>query len=118
MSDRPVDLLLDDMVERIERINRYVGGMSREAFLADSKTIDSVVRNLEVIGEAANRLPPEFCARHPEIPWRRIVGLRNRIVHEYFDVDIDLVWEIVSSELPTLRSQVTGLRRTLDDADG
>lgn len=107
MSDRPVGLLLGDMLERIARIRQYVGDMSREAFLRDSKTIDSVVRNLEVIGEAANRLPSDFCARHPEIPWRRIVGLRNRIVHEYFDVDIDLVWEIVDSELPTLESQLS-----------
>jgi uncharacterized protein with HEPN domain len=81
MSDRPVGVLLEDMLERIDRIARYRQGLDRDAFVQDDKTIDAVVRSLEVIGEAARRLPAEFKARHGEIPWHQIAGLRNRIVH-------------------------------------
>jgi uncharacterized protein with HEPN domain len=90
------------MLERVKRIERFVTGVEREGFLQDEKTADSIVRNLEVIGEAASRLPQEFKNQHPEIPWRQIVGLRHRIVHDYFDVDLDLVWTIVRAELPPL----------------
>lgn len=109
MSRRPVRTLLEDMLERIGRVERYVTGLDRAAFLRDDKTSDSVVRNLEVIGEAANRLPPEFRQRHAEIPWSRIIGLRHRVVHAYFDVDLELVWEIVCRELPTLKVQLRSL---------
>ena len=81
------------------------------SLLSDDRTTDSVVRNLEVIGEAANRLPIELRDGHPEIPWRRIVGPRNRIVHDYFEVDLEIVWEILITELPRLKEQLRGLRK-------
>ena len=84
-------------------------GVDRDAFLQDEKTADSVVRNLEVIGEAASRLPPAFRQQNATVPWRQIIGLRHRIVHDYFDVDLDLVWTIVHSELPTLVAQLQAL---------
>lgn len=110
MPRRSVALLIADMLERIERIHRFTAGLEREAFLNDEKTIDSVVRNLEVLGEAASRLPEDFRGRNATIPWRKIVGLRHRIVHQYFDVDLELVWEIVQSELPTLEEQLRRLK--------
>ncbi len=110
MSDRPVAVLLDDMLERIERVGRYTGGLDHAAFVRDDKTIDAVVRSLEVIGEAARRLPVEFKAGHGGVPWHQIAGLRNRIVHAYFDVDVELVWRIVSNELPRLKVALTRLR--------
>ena len=109
MPRRSVELLIQDMLERIGRIQRFVAGLGREAFLADPMVIDSVVRNLEVIGEAANRVPRDFQDSHPDIPWRRIVGLRHRVVHEYFDVDLELVWEIAQSEIPVLQEQLRRL---------
>ena len=112
MSDRPVAVLVEDMLERIERIARYTVGLDRDAFVRDDKTIDAVVRSLEVIGEAARRIPAEFKAGHGEIPWHQIVGLRNRIVHAYFDVDVELVWGIVWAELPRLRAALTKLRES------
>lgn len=117
MSYRTARLLLADMLDRFDRIERYIAGLDGVAFLQDSKTCDSVVRNLEIIGEAANRLPPELTQRHPEIPWRRIVGLRNRVVHEYFDVDLELVWEIVCVELPALKPLLRVVSRSLGDSD-
>ena len=106
------------MLERIERIASYVAGFDRDAFLSDPKTADSVVRNLEVIGEAAGRLPAAFRERHQEVPWGRIVGLRNRVVHGYFDVDLELVWEIVRVELPELKARLLALpQESLDEEE-
>jgi uncharacterized protein with HEPN domain len=72
----------------------------------DSRTIDTVVRNLEVIGEAATRIPDDFRTVHAEIPWRRVIGLRNRVIHEYFGADLEIVWSVVTNDLPPLRSGV------------
>ncbi|GAB4250134.1 MAG: DUF86 domain-containing protein [Acidobacteriota bacterium] len=110
MSHRPIRLLVADIIEAIERIERYVAGMNRDGFLADEKTIDAVVRNLEIIGEASNRLPHSFQAQHPEIEWRRIVGLRNRIVHDYFGLDLEIIWEILQHELHVLKAKLSAIR--------
>lgn len=104
MSRRDAPRLPADMRKRIERIERYVAGLDRTAFLRDDKTSDSVVRSLEVIGEAANRLSRGFRERNSEIPCARIIGLRHRVVHAYFDVDLELVREIACTELPTLKA--------------
>jgi len=84
MPKRDPDLLLQDMLGAIHKIEKYTAGIDRESFLQDEKTIDAVVRNLEVLGEAARQLPEDFAARYPEVSWRQIAGLRNRIVHDYF----------------------------------
>ena len=110
MSNRPINMLLDDICEAIERIARYTAGMSFEAFKGDEKTIDAVVRNMEIIGEAANRLPDEFREAHSDIEWHKIVGLRNRIVHEYFGIDIDIIWQILKRDLPSLLSSLQRMR--------
>ena len=114
MSPRSVALLLEDMRERIGRIETFLSGLERDAFLRDARTSDAVVRNLEVIGEAASRLPAEFRASCPDVPWGRIVGLRNRVVHAYFDVDLELVWTIVETELPRLRERLDDLAAQAD----
>ena len=103
MSKRSVKLLVEDMLEATGKIERYILGLSREDFMGDEKSIDAVVRNLEIIGEAASRLPSEFKAAHPEIEWAKIAGLRHRVVHEYFGVDLDLVWEILEHDLPPFK---------------
>jgi uncharacterized protein with HEPN domain len=82
MSRRATSLLVEDIWEAIEKIERYTSGLNHDTFVKDDKTIDSVVRNLEIIGEAANRLTENFTTQHAEIEWRKIIGLRNRIVHD------------------------------------
>ena len=83
MSERPANLLLADMGEAADRIARYTASLDLQGFVSDEKTADAVVRNLEIIGEAANRLPETVRASAPEVDWRGIVGLRNRVVHAY-----------------------------------
>jgi uncharacterized protein with HEPN domain len=110
MSRRAAPLLVEDIWEAIEKIQRYVAGLDHDTFIKDDKTIDSVVRNLEIIGEAANRLPTDFRAQHTEIEWRKIIGLRNRIVHNYFNIDVDIVWEITQKDLPHLKPKLSVIR--------
>lgn len=102
MSRRSPLVLIADMFEATAKIERYVAGMGALEFLADDRTIDAVVRNLEVIGEAAGRLPASYTGDLDHIPWPEIVGLRNRIVHEYFGIDLELVWVIIHRDLPKL----------------
>ena len=114
MSRRAMPLLVEDIWEAIEKIERYASGMNHDAFVKDDKTVDSVVRNLEIIGEAASRLTENFRTQHPEIEWRKIIGLRNRIVHDYFNIDVEIVWEIIQKDLPIFKSKLSLIR---DDKD-
>jgi len=102
MSKRDITLLLDDMLQASIKIKQYTEGYDFDAFMNDEKTIDAVIRNFEIIGEAANRINPEFRQSHPEIEWNRIRGFRNRIVHDYFGIDNEIVWLIIESYLDNL----------------
>ena len=99
MSKRQPILLVEDIIESGEKILSYTDGLSFEQFTSDSKTIDAVIRNFEIIGEAANRLPEEFKDKYPEIDWHRMRGFRNRIVHDYFGIDFNIVWQIKETSL-------------------
>ncbi len=110
MSKRPVDLLLDDICEAIDRIEQYISGMSFDVFSNDRKSVDAVVRNLEIIGEASNRLPADFKNSHSQIEWHKVVGLRHRIVHEYFGIDLQIVWQILQKDLPSLHEAISQIR--------
>jgi uncharacterized protein with HEPN domain len=92
---------IEDILGAIDLIHEYTQAMDRRAFGADRRTVDAVVRNL-IIGEAANHVPDDVAAAHPEIPWTRMRGLRNLAVHEYFGVDDDVLWDTVTVNLPAL----------------
>lgn len=102
MSKRNNILLLNDMLQSAEKIKRYTEYHNFESFLLDDKTIDAVVRNFEIIGEAANRIDDDFKISNPQIEWNRIVGFRNRIIQEYFGVDYEIVWTIIETYLSEL----------------
>ena len=115
MSKRSIELLVEDIWESIEKIERYTEGMTQDSFQSDEKTTDAVVRNLEIIGEAAGRLPKEFTDRHSKIEWVKIKGLRNRIVHEYFGVDLQIIWQILKNDLPAFKASLENIRSGLND---
>lgn len=105
------------MVDAIDRAITYVAGMDSTAFAKDTRTQDAVIRSIEIIGEAANKVrtaDPVFAARFPNIPWDVVYGMRNRIVHDYFEVDLQVVWQTVQQDLPALRSQVEELLRQVN----
>ncbi len=102
MSKRSAALLVDDILQSCQKIVAYTGAMTYEDFIADPKTMDAVIRNFEVIGEAANRLPEAFKDTHLNIDWHRIRGFRNRIVHDYMGIDYGIVWEIRGHFIPLL----------------
>src|SRR5690606_40538579 len=99
MSKRTPNLLVSDILDSAQKILDYTRDLSFENFITDSKTIDAVIRNFEIIGEAANRLPEEFKEKYPSIDWHRIRNFRNRIVHDYFGIDFSIVWQIRDSFL-------------------
>ncbi|MFO3796332.1 MAG: DUF86 domain-containing protein [Anaerolineales bacterium] len=106
MSKRTDREFLSDVLEAIRRIQAYTTGMTFEAFLGDTKTQDAVVRNLEIIGEATKRLSDEVRERYPTVPWKSMAGIRDRLIHHYFGISLDVVWEIVSIELGEVAAQV------------
>jgi uncharacterized protein with HEPN domain len=90
------------MKEASEKILKYTKGLSFEEFLTDDKTIDAVVRNFEIIGEASLRIDEDFRLENPQIEWKKLRGFRNRIVHDYFGIDYEIVWSILSEDLEEL----------------
>jgi uncharacterized protein with HEPN domain len=109
MSKRSPALLIDDIIDSGRKILSYTNGLTFEQFIADNKTVDAVIRNFEIIGEAANRLPEEFKEKYPNIDWHRIRGFRNRIVHDYFGIDYEIVWQIKETYLSELISKLTSI---------
>lgn len=103
------------MRDAAQKILSYTSGMSFDDFISDDKTIDAVVRNFEIIGEAANRVPDDFKSDHPEIEWRRMTGLRNRIVHEYFGINYATVWKIKEENIPEMADFV---QQAIDSLSG
>lgn len=106
MSKRDWKILLEDIIESIDKIEKYTAGMSFEEFETNNLIIDAVVRNIEIIGEASKNVPFEVQNQLPDIPWQKLRGIRNRIVHDYFDVDRTIIWHIVSAELSTLKKSL------------
>lgn len=109
MSKRDNKLLLEDIIEAASKINKYTSNYTYTAFIEDDRTMDAVVRNFEIIGEAANRLDPDFKKVNPQVEWRKIVGFRNRIVHDYIGIDYEIVWQIIQEDLEELVFQIKEL---------
>ena len=103
MSHRNWRFRLDDITEALDRIFKYVQNKDYASWIEDQKTIDAVVRNLEIIGEAAANVPSEIQDRFTDIPWYQIKGMRNILIHEYFGTDNDVLWRTIQDDLPQLK---------------
>ena len=106
---RDFKVYLEDILESVQKIESYTKGFSKEAFQADPKTVDAVVRNLEIIGEAIKKIPAEVRTNYPGIEWRKIAGLRDILAHEYFGVDVEIIWDLVANKLRPLVEEIRGI---------
>lgn len=93
-------LFAEDILDAIEKINRYINGFSYDDFVENEMVIDAVIRNLEVIGEAAKNISEKDQKNYSTIPWKRMIGLRNIVIHGYFGIDLAIIWEIITRNLP------------------
>jgi uncharacterized protein with HEPN domain len=109
MSERGDKEFVADVRGAIDRIIAYTAGMEYESFVADIKTQDAVIRNLEIMGEATKNLSGEFRATYPLIPWKSMAVTRDRLIHQYFGVNLDIVWQIIVNELPEVAFQLQGI---------
>ena len=109
MSKRGLKELLSDIKEAINRIKKYVENIDFQQFLKDIKTQDAVIRNFEIIGEAVKLLPNELKNKTEVIPWNKIAGIRDRLIHQYFGVNFEIIWTIIEQELTPLQTQIIKL---------
>lgn len=106
MSKRGDIEFLNDIDEAIRRIEFYAQDIDYENFLEDIKTQDAVIRNLEIIGEAAKNITDELKEKHPQILWKDLAGIRDKLIHHYFGVNLEVVWTIIDEDLPQLRKEI------------
>jgi len=104
---------LTHILTAMQRVSEYAAA-GKEAFFATPMIQDAVIRNLEIVGEAVKHLSEPFKGRHPSITWRRVAGMRDKMIHEYFGVNLQLVWEVVDRDLPALRASLESIMRGLD----
>jgi uncharacterized protein with HEPN domain len=109
MSARTPEALLTDITESIKRIHLYIGTMTYAEFLKDTKTQDAVVRNIEIIGEAVKKLPESFTQANAAIPWKDMARTRDKLVHDYFGLNYDILWNIITEDLPKVLSTLKNL---------
>ena len=97
---------LRHIIDSCERIERYMEGVSKDKFFETELLQDAVIRQLEIMGEAASNLSDDLRLSNPQVPWRQIIGLRNRVIHAYFEVNLQIIWEIIKGDLPVLKQEI------------
>ena len=103
---------LYDIIDSIGMIEEYIADQSKEALLSERRLQDLIVRRLQIVGEASSRIPESLQKDHPEIPWQKIKGLRNVIIHDYAEIDFELVWEVIKKDLPELKDNAKKIMET------
>jgi uncharacterized protein with HEPN domain len=106
VSPRNWKFRLEDIRDSLELISEYVKDMDYDSWKSDRKTIDAVIRNIEIIGEAASHLPENIQEQYDDIPWYQMKGMRNILIHEYFGIDIEVLWRTVQEDLPLLKIKI------------
>lgn len=114
MIKRTYRLYLNDIIQAMNKIEKYSQSLDYDSFVNNDMVVDAVLRNIEVIGEAATQIPENIKQKYFHIPWKRIIGLRNIVIHEYFGVDLDNIWKIVTENIPETKPQILKMFEELD----
>lgn len=113
MVKRTYRLYLNDIIQAMNKIEKYSQGLDYDSFVSNDMVIDAVLRNIEVIGEAAAQIPETLKQQYSHIPWKKIIGLRNIVIHEYFGVDLDNIWKIVTENIPDTKPHLVKMLEDL-----
>ncbi|MDO9580893.1 MAG: DUF86 domain-containing protein [Bacteroidales bacterium] len=100
---------LRHIIDEADEACKYAEGISLDEFVKDGKTVRAVIRSIEVIGEAASKISIEFRMEHSDVPWQKVIGMRNRLIHVYFDIDYNIIWQTVKENLPPLIEQLQSI---------
>ncbi|HMB19823.1 MAG TPA: DUF86 domain-containing protein [Spirochaetota bacterium] len=112
-SNRDSSDYINDILFEITQIKEFSSGLTYEEFSADNKTIYAIIRSFEIIGEAVKNIDPEIRDKYPDIPWKRIAGMRDKLIHEYFGVSISILWKTIQDRVPELEKKLSSLKSEL-----
>jgi len=110
-------IYLEDILEAVEKIEKFTSDLSYQEFVEDEKTVDAVLHNFEVIGEAAKNVPQGIREKYDKLPWTEMAGMRDKLIHGYATIDLEIIWKTVTSDVPELRLQVKNLQEKLAEKD-
>jgi len=110
MSGKNVTIFLEHMVESINDIESFSRGVSKEELGKNREKLNAIVRSIEIIGEAAKNIPISFKKEHPKVSWKEIVGARDVLIHHYFGIDLNILWEIIKKDIPILKKQIIEIK--------
>lgn len=110
MSERPIEILLQDIIEACNHIEQFTAGMNQEVFEKNTMARQAVERNIEIIGEACGKLSDDFIAKHSDIEWNKAISMRNRLIHGYFAVDVPLLWNTAILVIPSFKKQIENIQ--------
>lgn len=114
MKKRDYGDFVQDIIDSINDVGNFIEGMDFEEFIKDKKTIYSVVRAIEIIGEATKNVPEHLRKKYPDVPWKKMAGMRDRLVHEYFGIDLEILWETAKEDVPQLKVPIS---KVLEDME-
>jgi uncharacterized protein with HEPN domain len=113
--NRDPRLFLDDILEAIKKIDAYRKSLTFQEFSEDDKTVDAVVRNFEILAEAAKHIPSEIKRKYPQVPWRQMAGTRDKLIHVYFGVNLKVLWKAMNKDVPSLKPKIEEMLRKMDE---
>ena len=112
---RNITLYVKDILQNMLEAEEFLEGMSYEQFISDKRTLNAVLRSIEVIGEAAKNIPDEIRVKYPDIPWKEMAGMRDKVIHFYFGVDKEVIWFVIKDRVPTIRPLIERTLREIQD---
>ncbi len=118
MTGRTSGDYIQDIIDSIDAATRFIKGMSFNEFTADQKTVYATVRAIQIIGEAAKKIPDQIRLKYPNIPWREMAGMRDKVTHEYFGVQLKILWNTITTDLPPLKEEIKKVLIFVDESEG